>query len=101
MVTSTPVFHKTTKLESLTLRHILGIILKMGKRRTKLSDQVRQAVDESGQSRYAIGKATGIDAATLSRFMSGERGIPMKTLDVLADHLDLNIAIGTGRRKGK
>lgn len=74
----------------------------MEPKRVKLSDQIRQAVDGCGQTRYAIAKATGIDQATLSRFMSGERGLPMKTLDRLADYLDLNIAAKGGKaRKGK
>ena len=71
----------------------------MTKPRTKLSDQLRQAIDTCGQTRYAISKATGIAEATLSRFMSGERGLPMKTLDTLADYLELNIQ--APKRKGK
>jgi hypothetical protein len=60
----------------------------------RLSDQIRQAVEGCGLSRYAISKATEIDQATLSRFVSGERGLPMNTLDVLAEFLDLNITTG-------
>ena len=63
----------------------------MAKRRMKLSDQLRHAIETCGQTRYAIAKATGISEATLSRFVSGDRGLPMKTLDLLADYLDLNI----------
>jgi transcriptional regulator with XRE-family HTH domain len=63
------------------------------KQRTKLSDQIRRAVDTCGQTRYAIAKATGISEATLSRFVTGERGLPMKTLDRLADYLGLNISV--------
>jgi hypothetical protein len=59
--------------------------------RTKLSDQIRLAVKTCGQSRYAITKATKISQATLSRFLSGERGLPMRTLDILADYLELSI----------
>jgi transcriptional regulator with XRE-family HTH domain len=66
----------------------------MGKRRIQLSEQIRRALADCGMTRYAVSKATGIDQATLSRFMSGERGLPMKTLDVLADFLDLNIIVG-------
>ena len=69
----------------------------MGEARTNLSDQVRQAVKNCGQTRYAISKATGIAESTLSRFMAGERGLPMKTLDKLADHLDLHIVAGARR----
>ncbi len=71
----------------------------MGKKRLKLSEQIRHALEACGQTRYRIAKETGIDAATLSRFVSGERGLPMKTLDVLADYLDLNIT--TPKRKAK
>ena len=70
----------------------------MGRRRAKLSDQIRRAVDDCGQTRYRISMETGIDQATLSRFMSAERGLPMKTLDKLADYLDLNITVGKGRK---
>ena len=73
----------------------------MGKRRAKLSDQIRRTVDDCGQSRYRISKETGIDASTLSRFMSSERGLPMNTLDKLADYLDLNITVGKGRKPRK
>ena len=73
----------------------------MAKKRAKLSEQIRQAVDDCGQTRYAISKATGIDQSTLSRFMSGERGLPMGTLDVLAEYLNLNITTGKRRQKGR
>ncbi len=66
----------------------------MGRKRVKLSEQVRRAVDNCGLTRYAVAKATGIDHATISRFMSGERGLPMKTLDRLAGFLDLSIVAG-------
>ena len=66
--------------------------------RIKLSDQLRAAIENYGKTQYAIAKATGISKSTLSRFMSGERGLPMKTLDRLADCLDLNLAAGKRRR---
>ena len=65
----------------------------------RLFDTMRREIERSGTSRYAISKATGIDQSTLSRFVSGERGLPMKTLDILADYLDLNIS--TGKRRSK
>ena len=63
----------------------------MAEERTKLSDQIRQAVDESVLSRYAICKAAGIDEGTFSRFMSRRSGLSMATLDVLADVLRLHV----------
>jgi transcriptional regulator with XRE-family HTH domain len=66
--------------------------------RIKLSDQIRRVVATCGRTRYSIAKQTGISEATLSRFMSGERGLPMKTLDLLADYLGLDIVQA---KKGK
>jgi transcriptional regulator with XRE-family HTH domain len=66
----------------------------MAKKRLRLSDQVRQAVEASGQSRYAICKALGLAQATMSRFMNGQGGLSMDCLDALADLLDLNITTG-------
>jgi transcriptional regulator with XRE-family HTH domain len=65
----------------------------MAKKRIKLSDQLRRAVENCGQTRYRIAKETGISEGTLSRFMSGDRGLPMKTLDQLADYLELDISV--------
>jgi transcriptional regulator with XRE-family HTH domain len=78
----------------------------MARKRTQrksLSDQVRLAIDTCGMSRYAIAKATGISQPTLSRFMSGERGLTTTALDTLADFLALNITMGGQpvQRKGR
>ena len=58
-----------------------------------MSDQIRRAILDCGLTRYAVSKAAGIDQSTLTRFMSGERGLPMKTLDVLAGFLRLRIVM--------
>ena len=62
-----------------------------------MSNQLRRCVEQSGLSRYAISKATGIDQATLSRFMSGERGLTMKAFDKLADYFGWNLDEGKER----
>jgi hypothetical protein len=49
-------------------------------------------------SRYAIGKAAGIDKAVLSRFMAGKAGLMMATLDRLAALLRLRIVPDRKRR---
>ncbi len=68
-----------------------------------LSDQIRLAVRESGLSRYAICKTSGVDQAVLSRFMSGKSGITTTTLDALARVLNLDIVVRgeKGREKGR
>jgi transcriptional regulator with XRE-family HTH domain len=72
----------------------------MTRRHEKLSDQVRQAVDASGLTRYRICKALGLSESTMSRFMNRQGGLSMTILDDLADLLDLNITTGA-RRRGK
>ena len=74
---------------------------KKSTRRSKLSDQIRQAIETCGVTRYRIAKETGISQPTLSRFMSGERGLTMKALDKLADFLGLNITTGKRPRRQK
>ena len=70
-------------------------------KRPKLSDQVRRAIEDSGETRYAICKATGLDNATLCRFMSGERGLSTTALDTLAEYLELSIVSSRKPAKGK
>jgi len=57
----------------------------------KLSDQIRQAVDASGLSRYRICKETGIDKGLMSRFMAGKGTLSMQTLDAVADLLRIQV----------
>ena len=65
----------------------------MGGRRakTKFSDQIRAAIENCGTSRYTIAQETNLSESTLSRFMSGSRGLSMTALDELAEYLDLEI----------
>lgn len=62
-------------------------------KRLKLTEQVRQAITDSGESRYRICKETGLDPATLHRFTTGERGLSMEALDAVADYLGLSIVV--------
>jgi hypothetical protein len=79
----------------------------MAKKRLRFSDELRQAVDGCGRSHYRLCKELGIAESTLSRFMSGERGLTMKCLDALAELLDLHVVTGQAakrprsRNKGK
>ena len=68
-------------------------------RRSKLSDEVRRAIDASGMSRYRICKELGMDQATMSRFMNGKSGLLLEDLDALAALLDLHVITGKPRRK--
>ena len=61
------------------------------KQRTSLSDELRQAVEQSGLSRYSVWQQTGIDQGTMSKFMAGDRGLSIESIDKLADLLGLHI----------
>ena len=60
---------------------------------SQLLDQIKQAIESSGQSRYAISQATGIDQAVLSRLMNGKGAMGFDTLDRLTDFLGLEIIV--------
>ena len=73
----------------------------MGHRRIKLTDQLRRAIDGCGKSRYEIAKETGIDEATLSRFMHGKGGLSMDGWDLIAGCLRLDLVAATRPRTKK
>lgn len=70
------------------------------------TDQIRKCIDGCGMTRYEIGVATGIDHATISRFMNGKGGLSMEGLDAIARCIDMHAALkgksataSTSRRK--
>ena len=69
------------------------------KRTKKLSDQVRNAIDNSGLSRYRIAKEIQIDESALAKFYNGHQGLSLKALDRLGEYLGLEIIISAGSKK--
>ena len=63
-------------------------------------DQFRQAVLDSDMTRYEISKQTGVDNASLSRFVHGERGLSEEALNSLGELLNLEIVVRK-KRKGR
>ncbi len=55
-------------------------------------DQLRTAIEKSGETQYAIAQATGVSQSVLNRFINGERGISLETAAKLCQHLDLDLA---------
>jgi predicted transcriptional regulator len=55
------------------------------------SDQLRQAVRDSSMTRYAISVQTGIAQSTLCKFLKGERGMSLDSVDRLMECLGLEI----------
>ena len=67
----------------------------MAKKRTEIvSDQIRQAIDDCGLTRYRIAQETGISETTLALFYNGQRGLPMRALDTLGKFLELKVILG-------
>jgi len=64
------------------------------KRSDLLTDQIRQAIDESGLTRYRIAKETGISESALSQYYNGHRGLSMNALNALGEFLQLRIVMG-------
>ena len=73
----------------------------MKRKQIKLSEQVRQAIDTCGKTRYQISQDTGIDQATLCRFMGGKGGLSNPILDTLGEYLGLRIVAGKPKSKAK
>ncbi len=67
----------------------------------RISNQLRDIIEASGESRYEIARQTGIDQSALSRFASGERGLSMTALDTLAEYFDLDIVSRRRTTKAK
>lgn len=69
------------------------------KRTNKLTDQLRQAIDDCGLTRYQIAKETGIDESALAKFYNGHRGLSMEALNALGECLQLKITLGRRPKK--
>jgi hypothetical protein len=72
----------------------------MGKKKEKpleLTDQIRAALENCGETRYRVAKNSGLNEPQLYRFMAGAE-ISFKALDKLAEYLGLEIVV---RGKGK
>lgn len=71
------------------------------KQRKSFTAELRSAVEASGLTRYAIWQATGIDQGSLCKFMQGERGLGLDSIDKLADLLGLHVVSESGQREKK
>ncbi len=66
-----------------------------------LVDDICDAIEASGKTRYRIAQDTGVAESVLSRLMSGERGLSIDALETLADYLGLEIVMRPKRRRRK
>ncbi|MFM9958851.1 MAG: helix-turn-helix domain-containing protein [Phycisphaerales bacterium] len=67
----------------------------------KVTDTIRRAVQECGETRYRISKETGIPQATLSRLVSGEREPSGALIDTLSAYFGLELLPAARKRATK
>ena len=72
---------------------MMGVMAKL------LSDQLREAIEDCGESRYAISRETGVSQAVLCRFVQGSdmRG---DNIDAVCGYLGLRLVSGGRKRRG-
>lgn len=66
----------------------------MARKRVSVSESLRQAIIESGQSTAALQRATGVANGAISRFLRSERSLTLSSVDRLAAHLGLVLRKG-------
>jgi DNA-binding Xre family transcriptional regulator len=59
--------------------------------RMDVIDTLRRAIKQADVSQYKICQDTGIDKATLSRFVRGERGLSLENIDAVCRRLGLTL----------
>jgi len=61
-----------------------------------VSDQLREAIQGYGTP-YAVGRDSGVDQTMLNRFMRGERGLTLETVDRLCEFFGMRLTRPTTR----
>ena len=56
-----------------------------------MTDVLRRAIEQSGQTRYQIAKATGVPQSSLMRFLHGETSLRLDVADKLATFFRLTL----------
>ncbi len=66
-----------------------------------LADELRAAIEASGESRYAISMKTGVDQSSLSKFVLRQTDLSLDNADKLAKHLGLRLSPADQPKKTK
>ncbi len=56
-----------------------------------MTETLRHALENCGESRYAVSKATGIPNSTLWRFVTEGRALRGENIDILSAYLGLEL----------
>lgn len=54
-----------------------------------VSETIRAVIVSRGLTAYAVASLAGVDTSVVARFLAGERGLSMKTLDRVCSALEL------------
>ena len=65
----------------------------------ELLEQIREVIECSGQTRYAIAKATGVSESQMSRVMAGTAGLSIESAELLLDYLGYRVEVKKTRKK--
>jgi plasmid maintenance system antidote protein VapI len=68
-------------------------------RQKSFSEQIREAVLQSGRTGYDIAKEMNVAPSTLHRFVHNESGLSQELFDRLAEALDLHVTVGSKRKE--
>ncbi|MCA9279601.1 MAG: helix-turn-helix transcriptional regulator [Phycisphaeraceae bacterium] len=64
-----------------------------------VSEQLRNAIENSGLSRYRISQDTGVPASVLSRFVAGGHGMRSENIDTLCKYFGLELKKRSSRKR--
>jgi plasmid maintenance system antidote protein VapI len=70
----------------------------MTRKQETMSDVLKRAIGESGLAHIAIERATGVQRASIMRFLRGERSLRLDLADKLATYFGLELR---PKRRGK
>jgi len=74
----------------------------MAKKRLTLTDELKAAITTADKSMGQIARESGIDIATISRFIHGKGGLSMEGLDAIGQCLGLRIVTDKpSKKKGR
>ncbi|MGP0064162.1 MAG: helix-turn-helix domain-containing protein [Isosphaeraceae bacterium] len=66
-----------------------------------IGERLRQSIQEGSLSQAELARGTGLSEGQISRFLSGERGLSLESIDKLLDVLELEIVIRPRRKARK
>jgi transcriptional regulator with XRE-family HTH domain len=64
-----------------------------------ISKQLRQAIQDSGETMYAVAMGSGLSFPVVSRFVHGQRDIRLETADALCEYLGLRLTDRKPKRR--